>query len=154
MNNILDINERILYLIENQYNNNQKRFAESIGYSAQVVFNIVSGRKTKPSFDVINAIISTNDNICVDWLITGKGSMLKSEAKGGLSQNITGDSNIQSGKSTNVANDTSAVLECKKKVQRLENELKECKIKLDAKENQVSQLINTVTALSQNQPIK
>lgn len=79
MNKILDINERILYLIENQYNDNQKKFAESIGYSAQVVFNIVSGRKTKPSYDVLNAIISTNDDINSQWLLTGQGSMLKSE---------------------------------------------------------------------------
>ena len=102
-------------------------------------------------------LIKILDN-CLDlnplWLLTGKGSMLKSEVSKGINQNITGDSNIQSGNSTSLANDTSAVQECKNKVQRLENELKECKIKLDAKENQVSQLINTVTALSQNQPIK
>lgn len=75
---IQDINERILYFIEKQYDSNQKKFAESIGYSPQVVFNIVSGRKTKPSYDVLNAIISTNDDISSDWLLTGKGLMLKS----------------------------------------------------------------------------
>ena len=71
------INERILYIIENQYNNNQKKFAEAIGFAAQVIFNIVSGRKSKPSFDVIESIISTNDNINPEWLLTGKGSMIK-----------------------------------------------------------------------------
>lgn len=75
----LDINERILHLIEIQYNNNQKKFAESIGYSAQVVFNIVSGRRSKPSYDVLNAILSTNDNVSSDWLVTGKGSVLRSD---------------------------------------------------------------------------
>jgi transcriptional regulator with XRE-family HTH domain len=74
----LNINERILHLIENQYNNNQKKFAESIGYSAQVIFNIVSGRKSSPSYDVLNAIVSTNDDINSEWLLTGQGSMLKS----------------------------------------------------------------------------
>ncbi len=77
MKKILNINERISYLIENQYNDNQKKFAESIGYSAQVIFNIVSGRKTKPSFDVLNAIISTNDDINSEWLLTGQGNILK-----------------------------------------------------------------------------
>ncbi|ELV7524966.1 Peptidase S24-like protein [Flavobacterium psychrophilum] len=81
MNNILNINERISHLIENQYNDNQKKFAESIGYSAQVVFNIVSGRKSSPSFDVLNAIISTNDDVNSEWLLTGKGSMLKTSKK-------------------------------------------------------------------------
>lgn len=80
MKKISNINERILYLIENQYNDNQKKFAESIGYSAQVVFNIVSGRKTNPSYDVLNSIISTNDDINSEWLLTGKGEMLKDGA--------------------------------------------------------------------------
>lgn len=82
----LDINERILYLIENEYNNNQKKFAESIGYSAQVVSNIVSGRKTKPSYDVLNAILSSNDDISSDWLVRGKGSVLKKEVKESFSK--------------------------------------------------------------------
>mgnify|MGYP003397347028 CR=1 FL=1 len=74
-----NINERILYIIENQHNNNQKKFAESIGFAAQVIYNIVSGRKSKPSYDVIEAIISTNDDIDSEWLLTGKGSMLKNK---------------------------------------------------------------------------
>lgn len=80
MKNLLDINERISYLIKSQYNDNQKKFAESINYSAQVVFNIVSGRKTKPSYDVLSAIVSTNDDISSEWLLTGKGSMMKNQA--------------------------------------------------------------------------
>ncbi len=79
MKKISNINERILYLIENQYNDNQKKFAESIGYSAQVVFNIVSGRKTNPSYEVLNAILSTNDDISPDWLLTGKGPELRNK---------------------------------------------------------------------------
>ena len=75
----LTINERILYLIDNQYNGSQKKFADSIGYAPQVVFNIVAGRKSSPSYDVLNAIILTNDNINTDWLLTGKGDMLKSD---------------------------------------------------------------------------
>lgn len=74
------INERFSYLIENEYFNNQKKFAESIGFAPQVVFNIVGGRKTKPSFDVLNAVISTNDNICANWLLTGTGEMLKTQS--------------------------------------------------------------------------
>ncbi|MBE7690819.1 helix-turn-helix domain-containing protein [Tenacibaculum piscium] len=75
----ISITERIQYIIDNQYNENQKKFAESIGFSPQVVSNIVSGRKSKPSFDVLNAIISTNDDINARWLLTGKGEILKQE---------------------------------------------------------------------------
>lgn len=77
MNNFLDINDRIVYLIDNQYNKSQKKFAESIGYSPQVVSNIVSGRRNKPSFDVLNAILSTNVYINSDWLLTGRGEMIR-----------------------------------------------------------------------------
>lgn len=88
MNKISSINERILYLIENQYNDNQKKFAESIGYSAQVVFNIVSGRKTNPSYEVLNAIISTNDDINPDWLLTGKGQELRNKNSLNTNRNL------------------------------------------------------------------
>lgn len=114
--------------------------------------------QSKRNADLGEGVLIKILNNCLDlnplWLLTGKGSMLKSEVNKGLNQNIKGDSNIQSGNSTYVANETSAIQECKKKMQRLENEIKEYKIKLDAKENQVSQLINTVTALSQSKQTK
>jgi hypothetical protein len=75
------INDRILYIIDSQYGGNQKKFAETINYSPQVVYNIVSGRRSSPSFDVLNAIISTNDNICTQWLMTGRGDLFKSDLK-------------------------------------------------------------------------
>lgn len=73
------INDRISYVIENQYKGNQKKFAETIGFAPQVVYNIVSGRKSKPSFDVLEAILSSFVDISSDWLLTGKGEMLKSD---------------------------------------------------------------------------
>ena len=77
MNNFLDINDRILFIIENQLNGNKKKFAEKIGFAPQVIANIVSGRKSKPSFDVLSAIKSSFDDINSEWLLTGNGPMLK-----------------------------------------------------------------------------
>lgn len=71
------INERILYIIEIKADGNQKKFAETIGVMPQVINNIVSGRKSKPSFDVLKSIISTYVDLNPEWLLTGKGSMLK-----------------------------------------------------------------------------
>ncbi len=79
MNNFSDINERISLIIENQANGNQKKFAEKIGFAPQVVYNIVSGRKSKPSFDVLNAILSSFVDISAEWLISGRGKMLKTD---------------------------------------------------------------------------
>nr|WP_264846782.1 helix-turn-helix transcriptional regulator [Capnocytophaga catalasegens] len=67
--------------MENQCFGNQKKFAEMIGFAPQVISNIVSGRKSKPSFDVLNAVLSSFVDVNAEWLITGKGEMLKSEAK-------------------------------------------------------------------------
>lgn len=75
------INERILYIIDNQLNGNQKKFAEKINFAPQVIHNIISGRKSKPSFDVLNAIISSFVYISAEWLLTGEGEMLKNPAK-------------------------------------------------------------------------
>ena len=80
MKNFLGVNDRILYLIENQLSGNKKKFAERIGFAPQVVFNIVSGRKSKPSFDVLEAIISSFDEISPEWLLTGKGAMLRGQS--------------------------------------------------------------------------
>ena len=74
------MNDRILHLIENQLGGNKKKFAERIGFAPQVVFNIVSGRKSKPSFDVLEAIISSFDEISPEWLLTGKGAMLRGQS--------------------------------------------------------------------------
>ena len=80
MKNFPSVNDRILYLIENQLSGNKKKFAERIGFAPQVVFNIVSGRKSKPSFDVLEAIISSFDEISPEWLLTGKGAMLRGQS--------------------------------------------------------------------------
>lgn len=77
MKDFSKINERILYIIENKTNGNKRRFSERIGFAPQVVFNIVSGRKTKPSFDVLEAIITSFDDISSEWLLTGRGRMLR-----------------------------------------------------------------------------
>jgi phage repressor protein C with HTH and peptisase S24 domain len=61
-----------------------------------VVFNIVSGRKSSPSYDVLNAIISTNYDLSPEWLLTGKGSMLKSaNPKNGPVFRLKTDNDIQ-----------------------------------------------------------
>ena len=80
MKNFLGVNDRILYLIDSQLSGNKKKFAERIGFAPQVVFNIVSGRKSKPSFDVLEAIISSFDEISPEWLLTGKGAMLRGQS--------------------------------------------------------------------------
>ena len=59
------------------------RFAEIIGVQPSSISHIISGRN-KPGFDFIQKILINYPSLNAEWLITGKGNMLKRE-------NIQGD---------------------------------------------------------------
>lgn len=73
------INDRVNLLIKEVSNGNKRAFAQIINVSPTVIENIVGKRKGKPSFDVIEKMAFAIDNINMDWLITGRGSMWKKE---------------------------------------------------------------------------
>lgn len=66
------INTRLLLLIKNKQMN-VNSFSLACGLKPQIVHNIVSakGRQTNPSFEVLQKILSTFDDINPDWLIHG-----------------------------------------------------------------------------------
>lgn len=66
------INERIDFIIQERYNGVQKSFADACGIAPTVINNIVSGRKSAPSFEVIQRI-STIEDLSLNWLINGVG---------------------------------------------------------------------------------
>lgn len=75
----MTINERIeLTIKELGLNNNS--FAKKLNVSRTVTFNITSGRKTKPSYDLLEKIVLTFDNINAEWLLRGNGEMLTTES--------------------------------------------------------------------------
>ena len=84
----MTINERVQMVIDSLCKGNKRAFANLVGISATVVENIVGSRKGKPSFDVLCKICS-NANISEAWLLTGNGSMLKSNNQ--LSSNRLGN---------------------------------------------------------------
>lgn len=71
----MDIQDRILLIIS-ELGLNRNSFCNAIDVQAQTLHHIVSGRRTKPSFDVIEKIISTFSDINPTWLITGNGEMM------------------------------------------------------------------------------
>lgn len=56
------------------------RFAEVIGIQRSAMTHIMKGRNN-PSFDVILKILSNFPEVNTDWLIFGKGTMLKSQSQ-------------------------------------------------------------------------
>ena len=67
--------DRIKKIMESQ-EMTQKDFAEHLGISAASLCSIFS-EKTKPTLSTVNAIMDKFPEISLDWLISGKGTMLK-----------------------------------------------------------------------------
>lgn len=75
----MSINERFSQIITALFNGNKSAFASAIGVTPSVVDNIVGKRQGKPSFDVVEKV-SALAEMNINWLITGKGDMLKVQA--------------------------------------------------------------------------
>lgn len=75
----MTINDRFNEIIKSLFNGNKRAFAQCIGISPTVIENVVGARKGKPSYDVLNKIFA-NANISPDWLMTGRGEMLRSSS--------------------------------------------------------------------------
>lgn len=72
----MTINERLSLLIKAlELNNNS--FAKKLNVNPAVTFNIIEGRRTKPSYDLLEKIIFSFDNINLYWLLKGEGDMFR-----------------------------------------------------------------------------
>ncbi|MBV6646663.1 MAG: helix-turn-helix transcriptional regulator [Cyclobacteriaceae bacterium] len=54
---------------------NPNSFAEAIGVKGAVIYNIIKGRRNKPSFDVLQKILGAYQSISTEWLLKGEGSV-------------------------------------------------------------------------------
>ena len=69
------INDRISRLIE-LLDMTPNGFAESIGVSGTVIFNIIKGRRNKPSYDLLEKIFYSFEDVNPNWLMKGEGTVL------------------------------------------------------------------------------
>jgi transcriptional regulator with XRE-family HTH domain len=69
--------ERLNTILKN-FKINASQFADEIGVQRASVSHVLSERN-KPGFDFIQKILDAYPSISADWLITGKGEMLKSK---------------------------------------------------------------------------
>lgn len=58
---------------------NVSSFSKKIGVVDQTIRGIVVQRRNKPGFDILEKILHTFDWVSAEWLITGKGEMIKRE---------------------------------------------------------------------------
>lgn len=82
------INERIQTIINEAYNGNVSKFCREVGVKQPTMNTILGERKSKPSYDVIYAISNALalESISIEWLVTGRGSMLKPKVPSQLMQ--------------------------------------------------------------------
>lgn len=73
------VNDRIEALIVHFSNGNKSLFSKEIGVSPSVIGNITGERKGNPSFEVVQKILDAFASISPDWLMFGRGSMLREE---------------------------------------------------------------------------
>lgn len=110
----MTINERIKEIM-NKENLNFLSFGKQLGYSDVVVGNIVKGRN-KPSYDFLNKLIQIFDWINAEWLLIGKGSMLKDPSQQ--------SSSIEEFLKTENKTLNARIEELNREIGRLQNELK------------------------------
>ncbi|MDR0824942.1 MAG: hypothetical protein LBN74_07585 [Prevotella sp.] len=94
------VNERLIFLLNEIFKGNVSEFARVTGVPQPTLNNIVGNRMSKPSADNLERIINSIKSLDANWLITGKGTMLRTEeAPGGVCspQSVCGNVNTIGG---------------------------------------------------------
>lgn len=87
--------ERILQIIDYYGIKSVNSFAiDYLGYPASEKISRLKKINTKPSYDIIVDITNKFEEVDANWLLTGKGQMLKS--KRSINQSISGSNNDNS----------------------------------------------------------
>lgn len=76
---MIGINERLQVIVDELFDGNKAKFAKSIEIAPTSISNYLSDkRQSKPSADMLEKIINVVENLSAEWLLTGRGEMLKS----------------------------------------------------------------------------
>nr|DAX59644.1 MAG TPA: resistance to inhibitors of cholinesterase-like protein [Caudoviricetes sp.] len=135
--------ERIMQIANYEGYKNPLDFAKKgLGWQSSEKINRLKDSNKKPSVDILLEISHKFENINSEWLLTGKGEMLKKKEKGGISQTISGDNNTMSGNDTYIGNSD------KETIKELKERLAETERKLEEKDQQISKLINVIEKLN------
>lgn len=73
------VNERIRKICKFFYKNNASEMAREIDVPQSTLRDIIGNKGNKPSYDTLEAVIKRTKRIDSEWLMIGKGEMLKSE---------------------------------------------------------------------------
>lgn len=83
----MEIKDRIIEFLRAE-NISSASFAQEIGVQASGISHIISGRN-KPSLDFIVKMLNRYPSLSTEWILFGKGKMLKANIPGDLFSNET-----------------------------------------------------------------
>ena len=75
-----NISQRIALLIK-ELDHTKNSFSNAIGLSNNVTIGRIINENRKPSFEVLQKILLTFNNVNANWLLTGKGEIFLSNTK-------------------------------------------------------------------------
>ncbi|CAL2092143.1 hypothetical protein [Tenacibaculum sp. 190524A02b] len=87
-----DISERI-EMIMKHFKENRNTFSKKIGLTNNVTIGRIINEDRKPSFDILNKIAVNYPEVDCNWLLTGKGKLIKEE-KNVIVNSSTNDLNV------------------------------------------------------------
>lgn len=86
----MSVQERIRKIADDLFNGNISAFCRAVDIKQPTMNTILGERQSKPSYDVLSNIVNAEAlNISAQWLLTGKGEMLKSSSSKEESAPIT-----------------------------------------------------------------
>lgn len=132
------IKERILEIADYKAISKEK-FIENFG----MTYGNFKGKQklTSLNSDFLDKILSEIPEINAEWLLTGKGSMLKKNKENSFSQSISGNNNTMAGNDMTIDNNSRATIEA------LTKEIKELNNRILEKDKQINKLINLIDKL-------
>lgn len=88
----MSVQERIRKIADDLFNGNISAFCRAVDIKQPTMNTILGERQSKPSYDVLSNIVNAEAlNISAQWLLTGKGEMLKSSSSKEESSPITNE---------------------------------------------------------------
>lgn len=88
----MSVQERIRKIADDLFNGNISAFCRAVDIKQPTMNTILGERQSKPSYDVLSNIVNAEAlNISAQWLLTGKGEMLKSSSSKEESSSITNE---------------------------------------------------------------
>lgn len=73
------MHDRIAQMVDHFCKGNKTAFGRGADIQSGVLAGIIGGRKNKPSFEVLQKILTGYSDVSPDWLLFGRGDMLRPE---------------------------------------------------------------------------